>query len=51
MSIAVVHAVCAGMGLAPLPRLVFEDPIVQRHAVPRSREASAKAPPPVRNLR
>jgi DNA-binding transcriptional LysR family regulator len=27
MSIAVAHAVCAGMGLAPLPRLVFEDPM------------------------
>jgi DNA-binding transcriptional LysR family regulator len=26
MSIAVAHAVCAGIGLAPLPRLVFEDP-------------------------
>jgi DNA-binding transcriptional LysR family regulator len=27
MSIAVAHAVCAGIGLAPLPRLVFEDPL------------------------
>src|SRR6266404_6769535 len=27
MSIAVAHAVCAGVGLAPLPRLVFEDPM------------------------
>jgi DNA-binding transcriptional LysR family regulator len=27
MSIAVAHAVCAGIGLAPLPRLVFEDPM------------------------
>jgi DNA-binding transcriptional LysR family regulator len=27
MSIAVAHAVCAGMGLAPLPRIVFEDPM------------------------
>jgi DNA-binding transcriptional LysR family regulator len=27
MSIAVAHAVCAGLGLAPLPRLVFEDPM------------------------
>jgi DNA-binding transcriptional LysR family regulator len=27
MSIVVAHAVCAGMGLAPLPRLVFEDPM------------------------
>jgi DNA-binding transcriptional LysR family regulator len=27
MSIAVAHAVCAGIGLAALPRLVFEDPM------------------------
>jgi DNA-binding transcriptional LysR family regulator len=27
MSIAVAHAVCAGIGLAPIPRLVFEDPM------------------------
>jgi DNA-binding transcriptional LysR family regulator len=26
MSTAVAHAVCVGMGLAPLPRMVFEDP-------------------------
>jgi DNA-binding transcriptional LysR family regulator len=27
MSIAVAHAVCAGIGLAPLPRTMFEDPM------------------------
>jgi len=27
MTVAVAHAVCAGMGLAPLPRLIFEDPM------------------------
>jgi len=27
MTVAVAHAVCAGIGLAPLPRLVFEDPM------------------------
>jgi DNA-binding transcriptional LysR family regulator len=27
MSIAVTHAVCAGIGLAPLPRMVLEDPM------------------------
>jgi DNA-binding transcriptional LysR family regulator len=27
MSVAVVHAVCAGIGLAPLPRMMFEDPM------------------------
>ena len=27
MSIAVAHAVCTGIGLAPLPRMVFEDPM------------------------
>jgi len=27
MSVAVAHAVCAGIGLAPLPRLIFEDPM------------------------
>jgi DNA-binding transcriptional LysR family regulator len=27
MSIAVAHAVCIGIGLAPLPRMVFEDPM------------------------
>jgi len=25
--VAVAHAVCAGIGLAPLPRLIFEDPM------------------------
>ncbi len=32
MSIAVVHAVCAGIGLAPLPRMMFEDPMF-KHAL------------------
>jgi DNA-binding transcriptional LysR family regulator len=27
MSVAVAHAVCAGIGLAPLPRMMFEDPL------------------------
>jgi DNA-binding transcriptional LysR family regulator len=27
MSVAVAHAVCAGIGLAPLPRTMFEDPM------------------------
>jgi len=27
MTIAVAHAVCAGIGLAPLPRIIFEDPV------------------------
>jgi DNA-binding transcriptional LysR family regulator len=27
MSVAVTHAVCAGIGLAPLPRMVLEDPM------------------------
>jgi DNA-binding transcriptional LysR family regulator len=27
MSVAVAHAVCAGIGLSPLPRMMFEDPI------------------------
>ena len=27
MSVAVAHAVCAGIGLAPLPRMMFEDPM------------------------
>jgi DNA-binding transcriptional LysR family regulator len=27
MSVAVTHAVCAGVGLAPLPRMVLEDPM------------------------
>src|SRR3981081_2910481 len=27
MSVAVAHAVCAGIGLAPLPRTMFEDPV------------------------
>jgi len=27
MSVAVAHAVCAGVGLAPLPRTMFEDPM------------------------
>jgi DNA-binding transcriptional LysR family regulator len=27
MSVAVTHAVCAGIGLAPLPRMTFEDPM------------------------
>ena len=32
MNIAVVHAVCAGIGLAPLPRMMFEDPMF-KHAL------------------
>jgi len=27
MTVAVAHAVCAGIGLAPLPRILFEDPM------------------------
>jgi DNA-binding transcriptional LysR family regulator len=27
MSIAVTHSVCAGIGLAPLPRMTLEDPM------------------------
>ena len=27
MTLAVAHAVCAGIGLAPLPRILFEDPM------------------------
>src|SRR6202011_3821952 len=27
MTVAVAHAVCAGIGLAPLPRMIFEDPM------------------------
>ena len=27
MSVAVAHAVCAGVGLALLPRMMFEDPM------------------------
>jgi len=27
MSVALTHAVCAGIGLAPLPRMAFEDPM------------------------
>ena len=27
MTVAVAHAVCAGIGLAPLPRILFEDPV------------------------
>jgi DNA-binding transcriptional LysR family regulator len=29
MTIAVAHAVCAGIGLAALPRIIFEDPVFQ----------------------
>jgi DNA-binding transcriptional LysR family regulator len=32
MSVAVAHAVCAGIGLAPLPRTMFEDPMF-KHAL------------------
>src|SRR5712672_1831916 len=34
MSVAVAHAVCAGIGLAPLPRLVFEDPMFKEALCP-----------------
>jgi DNA-binding transcriptional LysR family regulator len=27
MTVAVAHAVCTGIGLAPLPRMIFEDPM------------------------
>ena len=32
MNVAVVYAVCAGIGLAPLPRMMFEDPMF-KHAL------------------
>jgi DNA-binding transcriptional LysR family regulator len=34
MSIAVTHAVCAGIGLAPLPRMTLEDPNFKEVLVP-----------------
>jgi DNA-binding transcriptional LysR family regulator len=34
MSVAVTHAVCAGIGLAPLPRMTLEDPNFKEVLVP-----------------
>jgi DNA-binding transcriptional LysR family regulator len=34
MSIAVTHAVCAGIGLAPLPRMTLEDPMFKEVLFP-----------------
>jgi DNA-binding transcriptional LysR family regulator len=34
MSVAVAHAVCAGVGLAPLPRTMFEDPMFKAALCP-----------------
>jgi DNA-binding transcriptional LysR family regulator len=34
MSVAVAHAVCAGIGLAPLPRTMFEDPMFKHELYP-----------------
>jgi DNA-binding transcriptional LysR family regulator len=34
MSVAVAHAVCAGVGLAPLPRTLFEDPLFKEALCP-----------------
>jgi DNA-binding transcriptional LysR family regulator len=34
MSIAVTHAVCAGIGLAPLPRMALEDPMFKEVLFP-----------------
>jgi DNA-binding transcriptional LysR family regulator len=34
MSVAVAHAVCAGVGLAPLPRTMFEDPMFKEALSP-----------------
>ncbi len=34
MSVAVAHAVCAGVGLAPLPRTMFEDPMFKESLCP-----------------
>jgi DNA-binding transcriptional LysR family regulator len=34
MSVAVAHAVCAGIGLAPLPRTMFEDPMFKDSLCP-----------------
>jgi DNA-binding transcriptional LysR family regulator len=34
MSIAVAHAVCAGIGLAPLPRMTLEDPMFKDALLP-----------------
>jgi DNA-binding transcriptional LysR family regulator len=34
MTVAVAHAVCAGIGLAPLPRMIFEDPMFSEALCP-----------------
>src|SRR6267154_4435305 len=34
MSVAVAHAVCADIGLAPLPRTMFEDPMFKDSLCP-----------------
>jgi DNA-binding transcriptional LysR family regulator len=34
MSVAVAHAVCAGIGLASLPRMMFEDPMFKEALCP-----------------
>ncbi len=35
MSVAVAHAVCADIGLAPLPRTMFEDPLFKEALCPK----------------
>ena len=34
MTVAVAHAVCAGIGLASLPRVIFEDPMFREGLCP-----------------
>jgi DNA-binding transcriptional LysR family regulator len=34
MTVAVAHAVCTGIGLAPLPRILFEDPMFRDSLLP-----------------
>jgi len=44
MTVAVAHAVCTGIGLAPLPRILFEDPMFRDSLLPVLTEHPLRSP-------
>ena len=44
MTVAVAHAVCAGIGLAPLPQIIFEDPVFRDALCPVLTQHSLRHP-------
>ena len=44
MTVALAHAVCTGIGLAPLPRILFEDPMFRDALCPVLTEHPVRSP-------